>query len=93
MALTAYERETIVSMCDGDDLANVYTAQRTVITKLKKNPAARLLEEGRFEGSAWARFEIPKGLVSFRTKSRVGTPSGGRRFARKDERVLANPEI
>ena len=67
MSLTATERETIVTLNDEDETAHVYTAQRSWITKLKRNPAATLLEEGTHDGSAWARFELPKGLVSFRS--------------------------
>jgi len=72
MSLSADERETIVRMNDADDLANVWTAQRPVITKLRKNPAAELLREGKHDGSAWAEFELPKNLVSFG----VRCPSG-----------------
>jgi hypothetical protein len=67
MSLTAPERETVITMCDEDDTALIYTAQRPVITKLKKNPAARLIEEGKFDGSAWARFEMPADLISYRS--------------------------
>jgi len=67
MSLTAPERETIIGMDDSRDTASIYTAQRKLITKLKKNPAVVLLEEGVFEGSAWARFEMPANLISFRT--------------------------
>lgn len=67
MSLTEYERETIVSMNDGDEVAHVYTAQRKVITRLKNNPAAALVAEGTHDGSVWARFTIPAGLVSFRS--------------------------
>jgi len=67
MGLTDLERETIVSMSDGDDLAHVYTAQRRMITRLKNNPAAVLVSEGSHDGSPWARFTIPAGLVSFRS--------------------------
>lgn len=67
MSLTEHERETIISMSDGDGLAHVYTAQRKVITRLKNNPAAVLANEGTHEGSAWARFTIPAELVSFRS--------------------------
>lgn len=71
MALTRDERETIVNMSDGEDIAYVYTAQRRIITRLKKNPSATLVEEGSFEGSVWARFTIPARLVSFRTGVRL----------------------
>jgi len=67
MSLTEYERETTVSMNDGDEVAHIYTAQRKVITRLKNNPAAVLVVEGTHDGSVWARFTIPAGLVSFRS--------------------------
>jgi hypothetical protein len=69
--LSASERETIVSFNDAEELALVFTNQRRVITALKKNPAAMLLAEGVFETSRWARFSLPKNLVSFRSKQRV----------------------
>lgn len=71
MALTAFERETVIVFNDAEDAASVYTAQRRIITQLKKNPAAILIDEGSFEGSAWARFELPKKFISFRTKTRA----------------------
>lgn len=71
MALTRDERETIVNMNDGEDIAYIYTAQRRIITRLKKNPSATLVEEGSFEGSVWARFTMPARLVSFRAGVRL----------------------
>jgi hypothetical protein len=68
MSLTALERETIITFNDVEDFAEVYTAQRPWITKLKKNPAAELVEEGKHEGSIWAKFRVPKDLVSVRSK-------------------------
>ena len=68
MTLTSPERETIITMNDEDGHACIWTAQRPVITKLKKNPSAVLIEEGKFDGSAWARFEMPADLLSFRSK-------------------------
>jgi hypothetical protein len=67
MSLTAPERETIIRFNDEDEVANVWTAQRPVITKLKRNPAATLLDEGNHDGSVWAEFELPKSLISFRS--------------------------
>src|SRR5437016_5865767 len=58
-------------MSDADELTSVYTAQRPVITRLKKNRAAHLLKERRFEGFPWATFQLPKSFVSFRSKQRV----------------------
>jgi len=65
--LTAYERETVVTLNDADEYATVWTAQRRRITALKKNPAAELLDEGFHGKSAWAQFRIPARLVSFRS--------------------------
>jgi hypothetical protein len=69
VSLTAPERETIIRLNDEDELANVWTAQRPWITKLKKNPAATLLDEGSFEGSVWAEFEVPASLLTVRSKT------------------------
>lgn len=66
MSLTKLERETIVTMNDGEDWAEVWTAQRRIITLLKQR-GAELLEEGKHDGSPWARFRMPTRFVSFRT--------------------------
>ena len=74
MTLTADERETVINLNDAEAVAYIYTAQRPVITKLKKNPAATLIEEGTHEGSVSARFELPAALLTFRS-GRVTAPS------------------
>jgi hypothetical protein len=66
MSLTKPERETIITMNDDTAEAEVYTCQRTVITKLRRC-GAELLEDGTFEGTAWARFRLPARFLSFRT--------------------------
>lgn len=66
MALTEGERETIIGMSDADDTAVIYTAQKPLITKLNKNPAAVLLEAGNDGGTAWARYRLPANLVTIR---------------------------
>jgi len=71
-SLTAAERETVITMNDEDDVADIWTAQRPVITKLKKNPAAVLVEEGKHGSTVWARFQLPASLISFRSTKRVG---------------------
>lgn len=70
MSLTAPERETVITTSDADDTVRIWTAQRPLITKLKKNPAATLLAEGVHEGSVWADFRMPAGLLSFRSGKR-----------------------
>lgn len=67
MSLTAAERETIITMNDEDDFAELWSAQRPIITKLKKNASATLLEEGSYGSSVWARFRLPAELISFRS--------------------------
>jgi hypothetical protein len=66
MALSETERETIIGMTDADDVAYIYSAQRKVITKLKKIPGLKILEEGVFEGSAFIKCELPANLISIR---------------------------
>ena len=80
-SLSAIERETIITFNDEEQLAHVWTAQRPRITQLKKNPSARLLEEGTHGRSAWAIFEIPKELVSFRSRRRKATKTSGQGFS------------
>jgi hypothetical protein len=84
MSLSERERETIVNMNDGEEVAHVYTAQRRLITRLKNNPAAVLVGEGTHEGSAWARFTVPAELVSFRSVRRRVELTGERRQARSE---------
>jgi hypothetical protein len=43
--LTAPERETVITFSDEDDTATVHTHERRIITKLKNNPAAELIED------------------------------------------------
>ncbi len=66
MSLTAPERETVITFSDADDTAQVHTHQRKIITKLKNNPAAELIEDISFGGTAGAVFEIPADLITFR---------------------------
>lgn len=70
-SLTAPERETIILMNDEDSTASVSTHQRTIITKLKANPAAKLIKEGLHGKTAWAEFELPAALVSFRSAKKT----------------------
>jgi hypothetical protein len=71
MSLTPAERERIITFNDDDDMAHVWTAQRPWITRLRRNPAAVLLDEGRHDGSAGAAFEVPKELLTIRSKKPV----------------------
>ncbi len=84
MSLTAPERETIISFCDDSETAYIYTSQRAIQTKLRKNPAATLIEEGSHGGSVWARFELPARLVSFRSSTVVRELTAEQRQAMAD---------
>ena len=72
MSLTAPERETVITFSDEDDTATVHTHQRRIITKLKNNPAAELIEDISFDGTAGAVFELPVWAISFLSKKRKG---------------------
>ena len=89
MSLTAYERETIITMNDEEDIARIWTAQRRIITKLRRNQAAKLIEEGTYGRTAWASFEIPSPMVSFRSTRRRATAGSGQGFA-SQRRALQN---
>ncbi len=59
-------------------MATVHTHQRKIITKLKNNPAAELIEDTSFDGTAGAVFELPADRISFlrsKMKKREATPS------------------
>ena len=64
MSLTAPERETVITFSDDGDTAKIHTHQRRIITKLKNNPAARLVEDISFDGTAGAAFELPVWAIS-----------------------------
>jgi hypothetical protein len=81
VSFTAPERETVIVLNDADEFVTVYSAQRSVITRLKKNPAARIVDEGRFGRSPWAEFVLPKRFVSFRSKEREFSPQERQRRA------------
>jgi hypothetical protein len=70
MSLTAPERETVITFSDDSDTATVHTHERRIITKLRNNPAAELVEDISFDGTAGAVFEMPADLISFRSGRR-----------------------
>ncbi len=77
MSLTAPERETVINFSDEDGTAMVHTHQRRIITKLSNNPAAVLIEDLSFDGTAGAVFEIPADRITFRRprSKREATPA------------------
>lgn len=66
MSLTKLERETLIMLNDGEEWAEIWTAQRPRITQLKARGAA-LIEEGRVDDTAFAKFRLPARCISFRT--------------------------
>jgi hypothetical protein len=74
VSLTAPERETVITFSDESETATVHTHQRRIITKLRNNPAAELIEDISFDGTAGAVFEIPADLISFRSARRKLSP-------------------
>jgi hypothetical protein len=58
-ALNACERETVINASDGDELVRIWTAQRTVITRLRRDPAFTEVNSGNHGSTEWAAFTIP----------------------------------
>ena len=68
----AYERETIIRMSDGDDLVTIWSAQRTVLTALRKKPEQFIEKSSGFDGSTeYAEFEIPKKMFNLAKSAKV----------------------
>lgn len=67
----AAERETVITWSDADQVINISTAQARMITQLKNNPSATLVEIA--DGTHF--FELPLGLITVRKgrKSAGGT--------------------
>ncbi|WP_406711014.1 hypothetical protein QEV68_10640 [Trueperella pyogenes] len=64
--LTAFERETILTMNDGEPVIRIETSQRKVLTALRKKPAVfHEIETGHFGTTEWARFEVNTDEVNF----------------------------
>ena len=94
MSLTAPERETVINFSDEDDTATIHTHQRRIITKLKNNPAAELIEDISFDGTAGAVFEVPVWAISFLSKKRKGGPGNTetlRRARKARELAVVSP--
>jgi hypothetical protein len=85
-SLTPPERETVILINDHDDFAEITTHQRTMLTKLRKNPAAEEIEDLTFGSTAGGRFRVPAKLISIRTKTRSVTLTAEEK-ARRAERL------
>ena len=86
--LSSEERETIIRFSDADDVATIATHQRRIITRLRKNPAAREVADISFGTTAGAVFELPVRLLSFRTKV-VARPGGNPDALRRHREAVA----
>ena len=71
----AAERETVIVWSDADQVIQISTSQRPMITSLKNNPSATLIEISQDNHI----FELPLGLITVRKGKRTGT----KRQARK----------
>ncbi len=83
--LNAYERETVIIMNDEDEMASITTHQRRILTKLERNPAATKIEDLQHGRQPGGSFEIPKALISLRTK-KTKRPGSGANLQAKIER-------
>jgi hypothetical protein len=105
-SLTAAERETIVLGNDADDTITVWSAQRPVITRLRKLVCAELVDEGQYGTTAWAKFTLPAEALSFRNPTSAAqrerqrqamlasgrSPRDYRRPAARNQDAAANPD-
>lgn len=57
--MNPFERETVVNASDGDDIVRIWSAQRTVITRLRKHPKVTEIRSGVTENTEWAQFTLP----------------------------------
>ena len=90
----AFERETIIRMSDGDDLVNIWTAQRTVMTALNKKPEQFTAVASGFDGvNTWAEYTIPKkkfNLAKAAKATRNLTPEQREAYAERARANLGN---
>lgn len=86
MSMTDAERETVIVFDKESGLASVYTFEQKIMTRMEKEmdrltqAGGRMVESGKFEGSPYARYEVPKAWVKVtppkRMESRKGKPVG-----------------
>ena len=88
-SLTPDERETVILMDDGTDVAKISTHQRTIYTKLKNNPAAELTEDISFGKTVGGCFEMPAALISFRTRRMTRTLTDKQQAEQKERAKAA----
>jgi hypothetical protein len=77
--LTADERETVITTSDGSPVVRIWTAQRTVLTALRRKPHHFTEVRSGFHGATeWAEFETVTDVWNVATGAkRKGTPRPG----------------
>jgi hypothetical protein len=58
-AVIAEERETVINASDADDVVRIWSAQRPVITAVRKSSKFTEIRSGRVDGLEFAEFTIP----------------------------------
>ncbi|GAA1639378.1 hypothetical protein GCM10009700_27900 [Brevibacterium sanguinis] len=59
MTYTADERETVVTQSDGSDVVRIWTAQRSVINRIREKPDVKVIAQGTDRGTDWMELEVP----------------------------------
>jgi hypothetical protein len=69
------DRETNIQWHHDEDIAHVYTCDERMITRLRKNPVAKLVQVHKDQGGAITglEFDVPVWTVSIRTTRRTPT--------------------
>lgn len=60
MSLIADERETVVTVNDGEDVVRLWTAQRPVIRRVQSDSRWTIVETGEYDGSPYISATCPK---------------------------------
>jgi hypothetical protein len=92
--LTAPERETIINADDESNAVRIWTAQRSVITSLRKKPESfHEIGSGYHGSTEWAEFTIPLSDVNWGSLARRrGTPRPNADASLRDRSVTVSTE-
>jgi hypothetical protein len=69
--LTKIEQETVITFNAAEKTADIHTAMRRVVTKLDKNPNAKVIERSTFGDTETVHYRVPVNCISFR-KGKIG---------------------
>lgn len=67
-SLTAPERETIIRWDDESEVVSIWTAQRTLVTRLGKDARFTRVAGGLYGSTPWAEYTIPVDRFTFGAK-------------------------